>query len=236
MILFIRRVTDLTSRAWRIFCDIFFGILVAWFFLSLFLNIFPCSPVSTRFSFVAQGQHPDYKCLNQTANIVAFSMIHAITDVILFCAPIYIVCKVRMPLGRKIRVVLAFALGAVCVSASIVRATLAFGPAGTGLDVTWTAVQAVCWTIVDITFSAVVVSLPALNAAFEDALARLMGSQWWTSSRGGSQTAGKTSFGDSSERQASDGVRSNEPLSPLTQKHSGRSSSSEREKDYDDLV
>ena len=228
MLLFIRRVTALSSRGWKIFNDVFLSVLVAWFLITLFINIFSCSPIISYYTYSARAQYPDYKCLDQIKITVAFSAIHSITDFILFCVPIYIMLKVRMPLGRKTRLVVVFALGAVCVSASIVRATIAQD--GHNPDYSWRTVQDVSWTIVDITFSAVVVSLPALNAVFEDAFTKMTNSNMWTTLRG-SETAIKSPF-NSGKTQASDGTKSNELPSPST----GHPGNREYEKKDDEFV
>ena len=222
------RVTGVTSRAWRIFNNVFLGLLVTWFFISVFISIFPCSPVLTRYTYSSRALHPGYQCLDQAKITVTFCIIHATTDFILFCIPIYILFKVRMPLGRKARLIGVFALGAVCVIASIMRATLAGGAAS--LDYTWDAIQAVCWTLIDITFSAVVVNLPALNAACEGVLTKVTHSHWWSTLRG-SETNNSKSFG-SSNGQSSGGSRSNNYRLHAIKSPGNR----ERAKDYDELV
>ena len=171
MVLFNRRVTGLTSKLWRVFHNCFLVLLVVWFFVSMFIAIFQCNPAVTTFTYTRQARHPDYNCMNMHDIEIWFSIVNAVTDGILFCVPIFVILRVRMPWGRKLRLVMVFGLGAVCVSASIVRTTLTKN--GSATDYTWSAVQTLGWTVVDITFSAAVVSLPALNGLFESALAKI---------------------------------------------------------------
>ena len=170
MVLFNRRVIGISSKRWLIFHNAFMVLLAVWFFVSLFINIFQCNPVSAL-TYIGRATHPNFKCMNLHEIEISFSIINAITDGILFCIPIFVIVKVRMPWGRKLRLILVFGLGAICVSASIVRTTLT--NAGTTEDYTWAAVQTVSWTIVDITFSAALASLPALNGLFESAIAKI---------------------------------------------------------------
>lgn len=236
MLLFIRRVTGVTSRAWRIFNNIFLAILVAWFAISVLTSIFPCSPVLTRYTYSSRALHPDYRCLDQAKITVTFCIIHATTDFILFCVPIYIILKVRMSLGRKIRLAAVYTLGAVCVIASIMRATLAGGAAS--LDFTWQAIQAVCWTLIDITFSAIVVNLPALNAIFEDFFTKVGRSRWWTTLTSSETITNNksSSYGSSNAQTISGGSRSRSSNYMLSSIKSPGNNNRERAEEYDELV
>ncbi len=186
MVLFNRRVTGLSSRRWRIFHNSFLVLLVVWFFVSLFINIFQCDPAIALYTYTGRAAHPEYKCMNGDDIAISFSIINAVTDFALFCVPIFVILRVRMSWGRKFRLVMLFGLGAVCVMSSIVRTTLA--GKGSAEDYTWSSVQTVSWTVVDITFSAAVASLPALNGLFESAISKISNSSsfqlsWIYSSR-----------------------------------------------------
>ena len=221
MVLFNRRVTGLSSKSWRVFHHVFLGVLVVWFFISLFVNIFQCTPAIALFTYWGQAEHPDYKCFNKDDIAISFSVINAVTDFILFCVPIYIILRVRMSWGRKLRLVMLFGLGAVCVTASIVRTTLA--GQGSAEDYTWSTLQTISWTVVDITFSAAVASLPALNGLFETAIMKVTSqSSAWLSWR----------YGSGSKGQGSDETELNAQSNPPSKIPSVR----KRPNEYDELV
>ena len=82
----------------------------------------------------------------------------------LLCVPVIIISRVQMPLWKKIRLCLLFALGSISCVASCIR--ISFGKRNS-YDLTWVFYTEISWTIVDITFGVIVASLPAMNSVVE---------------------------------------------------------------------
>ena len=77
MTLFNRRLTSLTSKRWQIVHYTFLGMLIIWFFLTLFINLFQCTPVTAFFNFAFKVRTPTYHCLESAKLSSAFSIINA---------------------------------------------------------------------------------------------------------------------------------------------------------------
>ncbi|KAI9894186.1 MAG: hypothetical protein M1814_004040 [Vezdaea aestivalis] len=77
---FNRRLTGISSKRWRIIHDTFIAILVSFFFISMFINIFQCNPYHFRFNYALRGKYPNgYKCLDPAKLSDIFSIFHAVT-------------------------------------------------------------------------------------------------------------------------------------------------------------
>lgn len=77
MTLFNRRLTGMTSDRWQIVHYSFLTLLVIWFFITLFINIFQCTPVTAFFNFSLQVDTPSYRCLDTNKINFAFVIINA---------------------------------------------------------------------------------------------------------------------------------------------------------------
>lgn len=77
MTLFNRRLTGLTSPRWQVVHYAFLALLVVWFFITLFINIFQCQPVTAFFNFSLKVHTPTYHCLNTNTINYSFVVINA---------------------------------------------------------------------------------------------------------------------------------------------------------------
>lgn len=76
MCLFNRRLTSLTSKPWLIINNTFLGILVVWFFISFFVNVFQCQPVTGFFNYSIQVHTSKYHCMDKAKISNSFSIIN----------------------------------------------------------------------------------------------------------------------------------------------------------------
>ena len=76
MCLFIRRITGVSSRPWQIANTAFLILLTIWFFLTFFINLFQCWPVTAFFNFAMKVKTPAYKCLDVGKISDSFSIIN----------------------------------------------------------------------------------------------------------------------------------------------------------------
>ncbi|KAL9611937.1 MAG: hypothetical protein Q9167_003460 [Letrouitia subvulpina] len=78
MCLFNQRLTSLTSKPWQIVNNAFLGILIVWFFISFFVNVFQCQPVTGFFNYSIQVHTPKYHCMDKAKISNSFSIINCV--------------------------------------------------------------------------------------------------------------------------------------------------------------
>lgn len=122
-----RRITGMTSRSWQIAHYTYLALLLCLMLISVFLNIFACSPIATLFSLqaIARVANPrSIKCLNDHTLSLATRTMHIVTDWLLLPVPLIILYRLRMPWKKKLRVGFIFCLGLISSIATIVRNVL----------------------------------------------------------------------------------------------------------------
>jgi len=126
-----RRVTGMTFRSWRIAHWTYLAILLVLMPISVFLNMFQCSPVAAGYSLKAIAVMPNPRqivCLNRNAISLAIRSLHIITDFALLCVPIIVVCRLQLPVKKKFRLCIVFCVGGVSCIASVVRNVIILHP------------------------------------------------------------------------------------------------------------
>jgi hypothetical protein len=118
--LFIRRLLGDTNP---IISRVVFGLICFFIFiclLSFFLLFFACSPISAGWDILLRISRP-YKCMDMVKLIRGLNVVYAVGDFILVGLPIYVVCKLKLTLTRKIGIGLVLALGGFTCAISIAR-------------------------------------------------------------------------------------------------------------------
>ena len=167
-----RRLTNTVSGRWRLIHYLFIALFLILLPITTFLNAFQCSPVRGNYSLWYIGTLTDprqFTCLNRYAISLSTRVLHMLTDIALFCVPIVIVSRLQLTKAKRIRLIAVFAVGGISVISSIVRNALIFQDLE---DMTWQSYTIYCFDVVDISFAAIVASLPALNAILESAMKR----------------------------------------------------------------
>ncbi|KAI9800063.1 MAG: hypothetical protein M1825_004245 [Sarcosagium campestre] len=164
--LFNMRVTSMTTRYWMIFHRVLLFILVGFLLFCIFGNIFLCRPVRASFDAVWRAQNVDrVKCLNSSKFQGAVSYTHVGLDIILWSIPIVIIAQTKIRKAIKIRLLLLFCLGTIPVLCALLRINVF---AVRNADPTWDPVRGITLMFsVELLFSIVITSLPALNPLLE---------------------------------------------------------------------
>lgn len=177
--LFVRRLTDQTSRRWRIIADIFLSWVVGYVLIALFWSVFICTPPRARWDRWYYGQLDHLAtCGNFTANILFLSITHVVQGMMLLSAPIIILRKVRMDRKKKARLFSLWAAGGLTVLGGLLRQVAPNFSA----DVTWGYTEILIWTSVDLCMGIVTASLPVMDA-FLFGSGRVSTSVYWGSKK-----------------------------------------------------
>ena len=127
-----------------------------------------CLPVPAGYSLWYDEALKDpyiIKCvLNRQAIRLGTRILHILTDFSLLCVPIFIVARLHMPKAKKYRLIAIFAVGGMSTISSVVRNILIVRYMD---DFTYQSYYIYCFDVMDITFTCIVASLPALNGLLE---------------------------------------------------------------------
>ncbi|KAF6806813.1 integral membrane protein [Colletotrichum musicola] len=160
--LFIRRLVDTAYRTWRIVADIFLGSLVAFVLASIFWGIFVCNPPRAVWDreYAGSLEEPP-TCGSTLLSSKVLSIIHVVQSILLLATPIIILWRVRIDLGKKIRLFIIWTAGGLTVAGGLLQQTQPF----TSADIFWDYTVILRWTVLDIAMGIVTASLPVLDAA-----------------------------------------------------------------------
>ncbi|KAB8291620.1 hypothetical protein EYC80_006420 [Monilinia laxa] len=160
--LFNRRLTAMTSRKWLLFNNIFLFLLVVYILVSLFWNIFSCSPAWGGWDPIRLGkENRRAVCFPVGTSGSILSTIHVVMDFGLLAVPLIVLWKVKMGWKTRGRLYVVFAVGGGSVIGSIFRQV---EQAKLKSDVTWSFKALEDWTLVDLTLGVIAASLPVLSA------------------------------------------------------------------------
>lgn len=105
------------TRFMRWSCYAVAGILTAWWLAVLLVTIFQCQPVEKAFDpYMTTGY-----CIDSIRFYKAMIIPNIITDIIIFCLPVYEVRKLHLPRGQRVGLASVFLLGAFAIIASAIR-------------------------------------------------------------------------------------------------------------------
>lgn len=100
----------------------FLFILFAYTLLPLFWIVFGCTPVRYTFDRQYAGTLTSPpKCQNPQAMVWTLSVMHTVMDFLLLMTPVWVILKVKMTKGDRVRLLALFSLGAVSCASSIGR-------------------------------------------------------------------------------------------------------------------
>ncbi|ESZ97761.1 hypothetical protein SBOR_1843 [Sclerotinia borealis F-4128] len=160
--LFNRRLTSMTSRNWLMFNNVFLFLLVVYIMVSLFWNIFSCSPAWGGWDAVRLGRENVVAvCFPVGTSGSILSTIHVVMDFGLLAVPFVVLWKVKMGWGTRGRLYVVFAVGGVSMIGSILRQ---IAQTKLSSDVLWSFKSLEDWTLVDLTLGVIAASLPVLSA------------------------------------------------------------------------
>ncbi|THV78795.1 hypothetical protein D6D29_07394 [Aureobasidium pullulans] len=160
--LFLRRISEATSKYPRLANDFFLFLLVGYTLLALFWSCFQCSPAPAMWDKIYSGQlAKPAKCWSTLVVANALSIIHVVMDFVLLLTPIVVLWKVRLNKGTKIRLFIVFSMGSLSCVASVLRE---LAQKSISKDITYGYTSLLAWTVVDLTLAVVVASLPVISA------------------------------------------------------------------------
>ncbi|RPA79038.1 hypothetical protein BJ508DRAFT_150421 [Ascobolus immersus RN42] len=154
----------------RLTPDVTFNRLVKFTMVFVFLtgfynvpaNIFQCTPIRRAWSPATPG-----KCIDQMALWISQSVLHVVTDIMIFLLPMPLVARSQMPIRQKTQALIIFALGLILVIASVIKLqNNIMGMHMTKeemLDFTWTGSAAMIWVTMEVNLGIIVACLPGIR-------------------------------------------------------------------------
>ncbi|KAJ5899705.1 hypothetical protein N7495_004449 [Penicillium taxi] len=103
-----------------LFIHIFLGCLCIYYVIALVIKIRMCSPVPMYW----RDPIPSGSCLDQTAALIADSVISVVSDVIILLLPLPLTWSLQMPKSRKLRVMALLGAGGLATGFSLFRLVL----------------------------------------------------------------------------------------------------------------
>lgn len=160
--LFVRRIADRASKLWRLLADIFIATVVAFIISSVFWNVFICNPPRSAWDkeYAGSLETPPV-CLDMALNSLVLGTIHTVQGFLLLTAPIIILWKVKMDTGKKIRLFVVWAAGAVTVMGGLLQQVTKVITD----DTFWQYSGVLVWTSLDISMGILTACLPVLDGA-----------------------------------------------------------------------
>ncbi|KAH0293785.1 hypothetical protein M436DRAFT_71545 [Aureobasidium namibiae CBS 147.97] len=159
--LFLRRISEATSKYPKIANDIFLFLLIAYTLLALFWSCFQCSPAPAMWDKIYSGKLAQpAKCWSTLVVANTLSVIHVVMDFVLLLTPILVLWNVRLNKKTKIRLFIVFSMGSLSCVASVLRE---LAQKSISKDITYGYTSLLAWTVVDLTLAVVVASLPVIS-------------------------------------------------------------------------
>lgn len=120
--LFNLRLTAVASRGWRYFNIFLLCVNVAYTIFAVFSLLFACKPISFVFSKdVGLNPDPVPSCYNVYVWSKVLSYTHIVLDFLLLMTPVWVIMKVKLRLGNRIRLLFLFCLGSISCVSSVLR-------------------------------------------------------------------------------------------------------------------
>ncbi|KAH8784505.1 hypothetical protein F5882DRAFT_497558 [Hyaloscypha sp. PMI_1271] len=156
LFLYLRLFEHSPSFRYTAYGTIFFIALITVVLSSL--TIFACEPVSFFWNRDIRGG----RCLDIKAVAYAISAVGIVQDLVIVALPLPVLVKLQMSTRKKIGIGFMLILGGMGCVVSMIRlkSLISFG---NSLDPSWDNVNAVVWTILELSAAMICVSLPALR-------------------------------------------------------------------------
>lgn len=188
--LFIRRLADRASKAWRWFCDFFLFTLVAYIVVAIFWFSFTCDPPRAQWDKWYSGSLVvPTTCIDSTLQGEALNVAHVVQGAILLTSPVVILWNVTMEWKKKLRLFFIWGVGLLVVLFGLMRLLRADFTS----DIMWTYTELLIWTSLDISVGLVVISLPVMDAWLAGGWRKAMTKMGRTTNGGG---LGKSGYGN----------------------------------------
>lgn len=188
--LFIRRLADRASKAWRWFCDFFLFTLVAYILIAIFWFSFSCEPPRAQWDKWYSGTlETPTTCLDTTLQGEALNVAHVVQGAILLLSPVVILWNVTMEWKKKFRLFAIWGVGLLVVLFGLMRLLRADFTS----DIMWTYTELLIWTSLDVSVGIVVISLPVMDAWLAGGWRKAMTKMGRTTNGGG---LGKSGYGN----------------------------------------
>lgn len=115
LVTMIIRVFGAVHRKTRIGLYVFIGMIVAYYGSGIFIKIFICRPIPTYW----RGPRDD--CLDESAIIMADSIISVISDLVILLVPTPLAWSLQLPMRKRLRVIGILCAGGVATAFSVYR-------------------------------------------------------------------------------------------------------------------
>ncbi|KAI1505651.1 hypothetical protein F5X99DRAFT_428763 [Biscogniauxia marginata] len=131
-----------------------------------FAFIFACVPREKIWDRGIEG-----RCINSPASVTAGGSLNVVSDITILIIPIAAICKLQMPLKKKIRTAAVFAVGVFATIASILRLYYSL-PLFYAEDITWIISPVGQWAIAELATGFLVACAPYFPWLFDHVLGR----------------------------------------------------------------
>jgi hypothetical protein len=120
--LFLRRMSGVTSKGWRMANYFLIFLLVSYTLLALFWTCFQCREPPAMWDKIYSGKLASpSKCWSTLLLGTTLSVIHVTMDFILLMSPMIILWRVQLSKAKKARLYFVFSIGALSCVASVLR-------------------------------------------------------------------------------------------------------------------
>ncbi|KAK2009677.1 hypothetical protein LZ32DRAFT_661043 [Colletotrichum eremochloae] len=148
------------DRRFQIFNKLIIAFLICHGLVFFFIIMFQCTPIAGIWNHTIR-QH----CVDITAVALASAILSIIEDLVILAMPIQQLRNLQLKFKKKLAVGFMLSLGSLACLTSIVRLRLLVVLVES-YDITWDNVDAVKWTITEISCALICGSLPALQPVF----------------------------------------------------------------------
>lgn len=192
--LFIRRLADRASKAWRWFCDFFLFTLVVYIVGAIFWFSFTCDPPRAQWDKWYSGTMAEpTTCIDAQLQGQLLNVAHVVQGAILLASPVVILWSVTMEWKKKLRLFIIWGVGLLVVLFGLMRLLRADFTS----DIMWTYTELLIWTALDVSVGIVVISLPVMDAWMAGGWRKAMTKMGRTNaSGGGAGVYGKSGYGN----------------------------------------
>ncbi|KAI9147270.1 integral membrane protein [Paramyrothecium foliicola] len=161
--LFVRRIAERASRLWRTTIDIFMTTVVLYILAAMVWFFRLCQPYRASYDMEFGGSlDRPVRCGDGMLRDKVLAIIHVVQGGLLLLAPIIILWKIQMNLGKKVRLFIIWIAGALTVLGGLLQL---FTTVVVTNDVFYQYPGILVWTSVDLCMGILTASLPILDGA-----------------------------------------------------------------------
>ncbi|KAL9587618.1 MAG: hypothetical protein Q9203_003435 [Teloschistes exilis] len=131
------------------------ALILIYYTISTCITTFACNPRERIWNPLIT----EYKCLNNTIGILFTCLFNIVSDLIILALPSRTVWKLKLPLKKRIKIILLFATGLFACIANAVMIIYVLRMSGDHADVTYNTAWAGFWLLAEISLATVVTCL-----------------------------------------------------------------------------